>query len=802
MKVSGEKGSLTSWLTARMGISAHRLSSIRTRVLAMVLIPTIALIFTGGTFAGLLLRESVNTREWADTLNEQVGPSLELISAVQGERNRSQLLLAGEAEAVADLANQRTVTDGNFREMAQNVLPKVLDMSSETTAKSIVAFQNVMSQLPVIRQSVDTRQIVPSEVDVFYTKIIAAIIVTVEISARQAKDPEAAAAETVVARTLGIEDLHSRAVGLASPALVTGVALTQRERSMFAQITGGYHTQLQSVAPILGGAARVRFDRLIANPLWHTVTSADEALIETGVLPIAGEEWDKAHEALSAELRALYIDQYRHTGRIAGAAADRDIQRAVFAGVVVLTMALACVVLSARIASRLVRRLRALRDRTLEAVEDTLPAMMRRVHEGGQVDVDGELSSADAGRDEIGQVAEAFAVAQRTALAAAADEARIRSGFNRVFLDIARRSQVVVHQQLALLDIAESKQTDPEHVELLFQLDHLATRARRNAENLLILGGGQPGRRWRHPVAIEEIARSAISETREFARVNAVRMPELNVLGAVVADLIPLLAELVDNATSFSPPGSPVTVQGGLVGNGVVIEVEDRGLGIQKEERDRLNALLADPPEFQSMATAGHRNLGLFVVGQLARRHDIAVTLSESAYGGIKAVVLIPSAVLARGVELGGNFLSEVTAGDQHGRFQQSRRTRFGVPEQQGRSDALATDLAGAPSSAGPSAHFAVEVFAAERVVPPAPPTAGPTGLDGRAALPKRSRLTHLAPQLQLEDATPRFEAVPDDRAPTRARRDPLDAQHKLSSLQSGTRQGRGVRPRGTNENG
>lgn len=170
----------------------------------------------------------------------------------------------------------------------------------------------------------------------------------------------------------------------------------------------------------------------------------------------------------------------------------------------------------------------------------------------------------DEGTNEIGDVAEAFNAAERTAVASAAPEARTRSGINRVFLDIARRSQAVVNRQLEILDVAEAKQGAPEHPELLFKLDHLATHARRNAESLLILGGGQPGRKWRKPVALEEIVRSGISETEDFARVSAVRLPDVRIQGAAVADLLNLLAERVDNARSFSPPGAPVTVRGNI----------------------------------------------------------------------------------------------------------------------------------------------------------------------------------------------------------------------------------------------
>ena len=275
----------------------------------------------------------------------------------------------------------------------------------------------------------------------------------------------------------------------------------------------------------------------------------------------------------------------------------------------------------------------------------TLPSLVTRIGNGELVNVESEMTPLEYGSDEIGQVAEAFSTAQRTAVAAAVAEARTRGGINKVFLDIAHRSQLVVYRQLELLDVAEARQGDPEHLELLFQLDHLATRARRNAENLLILGGGQPGRKWRQR-GLEDIVRSAVSETEQFARVSTVRLPEVQVLGAAWA-------------TSFTcwPSWSTTRRRSRhrsrrcgwrqLVGKGVVVEVEDQGLGIEFAERERLSAALRDPPDFQSMAVSGQRHLGLFVVGQLAQRHGITVSLLESAYGGIKAIVLIPSSVVA-----------------------------------------------------------------------------------------------------------------------------------------------------------
>jgi signal transduction histidine kinase len=503
-------------------------------------------------------------------------------------------------------------------------------------------------------------------------------------------------------------------------------------------------------------------------------------------VPLSG--WLTAENTVSADLLGLWNDSFRQGQAAAETAANQTLSRSVLVGSLVLALTVAAFAAALVLANRVVRRLRMLRTKTLELADVKLPSIVSRIGDGERVDVESEMGRLDYGSDEIGQVAEAFNTAQRTAVAAAAAEARTRSGFNKVFLDIAHRSQLVVHRQLELLDVAEAKQGDPEHLELLFQLDHLATRARRNAENLLILGSGQPGRRWRRPAALEDVVRSAVSETEHFARVDTVRLPAVQVQGSIVGDLIHLLAELVDNATAFSPPDAVVTVRGGVVGKGVVVEVEDQGLGIDHAERERLNEALRDPPGFQAMAVSGQRHLGLFVVGQLAKRHGIAVSLLESAYGGIKAIVLIPAAAI------------ETTAGGDDG---------LPAPSRAGRHEQLPTVPAQAghapvpPLTGSDGADWlgrAIETPAAEPLrdwrpaATPTPPreiAAGPSSLPGparerRAPLPRRDRLANLAPGLRPDVGGDAHRA-----APTRPRRSPEEARGSMSAFQRGTRLGR-----------
>jgi hypothetical protein len=252
----------------------------------------------------------------------------------------------------------------------------------------------------------------------------------------------------------------------------------------------------------------------------------------------------------------------------------------------------------------------------------------------------GAAGSGQASRDEISRVGQAFDQVRQTAIRAAVDEANLRRGLNDVFRSLARRSQSLLHRQLALLDQMERRARDPEALDDLFRLDHLTTRMRRHAEGLVILAGAAPSRAWSNPVRMVDVMRGAIAEVEDYARVSVAIRSQAALAGPAVADVIHLLAELVENATTLSPPYTSVRVSGDAVASGFVIEVEDRGLGMSPQRLGELNERLASPPEFNP---SDSEQLGLFVVSQLAKRHGIRVTLKASPYGGTSAVVLIPA---------------------------------------------------------------------------------------------------------------------------------------------------------------
>ncbi len=741
---------------------SSRTSSIRTRALAIALIPSIALLVTGVTITGYLISEGVSARDTASFYTHNTGSLVQTASAIEQERTVSLEALGGDRQAQAALPGQWKTTDAAFGRL--NSLSK--NVSSITAANSN-ALQGLIAKMSVVRKSVQNGTASASSVDAFYTQFTSGSSSALTAGSLAGISPASAVDEVTSEDLYAVPDLHSRVVGLGAGWAERGI-VSQPDRAQLAQLTGAYRNQLQELVPRLPGADQAAYAKLAAGNAWRTATSGEDNLAQSGKLVMPVSTWLAAEGAVSTGLLGLTADESQYAEAAASASANQTLTRSLLLGSLVLVVTAAAFAAALLLANGLVRRLRRLRSETLKLADFTLPSMVRRIGDGEQVDVGAEVAMSGYGHDEIGQVADAFNAAQQTAVAAAAAEARMRAGISKVFLDIAHRSQLVVHRQLELLDAAEAKQGDPEHLEMLFQLDHLATRARRNAENLLILGGGQPGRKWRRPAGLEDIVRSAISETEHFARVSTVRLSGVQVQGSVVGDLIHLLAELVDNATAFSPPGAAVTVHGNVVGKGVVVQIEDQGVGIEFAERERLNETLRNPPGFQAMALSGQRHLGLFVVGQLAQRHGITVSLQESAYGGIKAIVLVPSsAVVPDGAADGGP-----RSAGRPGRHELLRQ----APD----------ESASGPPVPQPRGTDLPDLRVAAAAEPPAAARPEPRPGHGRAPLPRRERLANLVPRL-LPDTQDAGSAAP------RRTRSPEHARGSMSAFQRGTRLGRGT---------
>ncbi|MFJ8433259.1 nitrate- and nitrite sensing domain-containing protein [Kitasatospora sp. NPDC094019] len=382
---------------------------------------------------------------------------------------------------------------------------------------------------------------------------------------------------------------------------------------------------------------------------WAALARAEADFVGAGgpervVQAINGDAWRETADRALGDLAAI-------NARLTGTIDDRDHSYAIgllwrggIAGVIGLVAVVLSVLISYRIGRGLVRELIGLRNAANELAGTRLPSVMLRLRKGESVDVAAEAPELEFGQAEIGQVGRAINAVQRAAVEAAVEQAELRRGVSAVFVNLARRSQVLLHRQLTLLDTMERRTEDPVELEDLFKVDHLTTRMRRHAEGLIILAGGSPGRAWRKPVRMVDVVRAAVGEVEDYARVIVRPFPGTGLLGSAVADVTHLIAELVENAAVFSPPNTQVTVQGEVVAHGFALEIDDRGLGLSEQALAEINERLAVEQEFDLADTD---RLGLFVVSRLARRHGIRVHLRPSPYGGTTAVVLIPRELLA-----------------------------------------------------------------------------------------------------------------------------------------------------------
>ncbi|TNC25468.1 sensor histidine kinase [Amycolatopsis alkalitolerans] len=780
-------------------------------MLSIAFVPSIALLLAGVALAGYLLYTAIAAREFITKVHDSAPIAVQFFASVQQERQLTLTDLATHGSVTAQLDQTRAKTDATGAGQAQN-LAGLYSQAPARVQASIDRTAANFAQLPDFRAKVDAGQVSLLDAYTFYNRILDEYTEGLLGVAEGTPDAQTAYLRVTAMPLFVAADQMARSVALASGGFSQG-GLNDDEYSAFTGVVGAYHAGFDNAVPEMIPAVAQQYNALKASPAWTTVTSVERSVLNGNhrALPpgVTPQQWQASATQVAGALMNLYIQQSTNATNIEIDTGNRNLMTAIAAGAAAIVLAVLVTVFAWRMSSRLVRRLGRLREETLEMADKRLPDLVGRVRSGQDVDLDREMSLLDHGSDEIGQVADAFNKAQQTAVAAAVDEAKTREGTSKVFLNIAHRSQVLVHRQLQALDEAERKQEDPDQLDLLFKLDHLSTRARRNAENLIILGGERPGRQWRNPVALADLIRGATAETEDYTRVNVGRMPGLAVNGPVVADLIHLLAELIDNATSFSPPQSRVEVWGDVVGRGVVLEIEDQGVGMEPEQVEELNAMLADPPDFSVMALSHEPRLGLFVVARLASRHGISVTLRHSAYGGTRAIVLVRS-----------DLLTPVPVAEEPAPAaqpvgvpaQQAAANHPSLPARQPQPVPPPEDIPGHNGTLAPAeAGTRVDLFRPAREQPPAPapsrpqqpprqnrPPAdtrspqpqGPLSPD-RPQLPRRRRQQNLAPQLRT-DETPFPETTMEPRD------DPDQARTRLAAFQQGTRRARSQDPAAT----
>jgi signal transduction histidine kinase len=619
--------------------------SIRLRIYFLVAIPLV-------TMAGLLAYLVVTTTGNAISLDR--APNLVYATAIPAARFGTYV----EAERAAAVVYLFRPTPANLQayqaaiaatERAEPDFAAAMSsqgtMGTETAGgvKAIDAINADLRQLPALRGAVRARILTPPDALAFYTQGLAAVTKLFLIQA------ESVIPTSQLSQAIGlIAAVQAREQLSQEDALLSGMLaarrMSQKDRVAFTDLAAARQADAAYADGILSPANVATYAAALAGSgTMQAELAGIEQAVATGTpvtrLPVTLAGWQ--HLA-----GTLLTDEYNGGVAVVNAivVADHRLSHTAWVNVAVVSGAgllglLVTILVTTLVGRGIIRRLRGLERSALTLAENQLPDVIGRLRRGEDVDAAAEAPSLRVGRDEIGRVGQAFELVRQTAIRAAVDEARLRRGLNVVFRSLARRSQSLLHRQLALLDQMERRATDPEALDDLFRLDHLTTRMRRHAEGLVILSGAPPGRGWNSPVRMVDVMRGAIAEVEDYARVSVATRSQAALSGSAVADVIHLLAELIENATTLSPPYTSVRVSGDAVASGFAIEVEDRGLGMSPQRIDELNARLASPPEFNP---SDSEQLGLFVVSQLAKRHGIRVTLRSSPYGGTGAVVLIP----------------------------------------------------------------------------------------------------------------------------------------------------------------
>ncbi|TQN32732.1 signal transduction histidine kinase [Haloactinospora alba] len=805
--------------------------TISSRLRRIVLTSTATLLALWLVLSGYLFYNAGMELALSQGNEEVLTPAAVALASVMEERSATIAYLEEPDEHEEELGEARAQADKHMEEIL-GTLDSLKPYVEEPVKKRVTELDEGFDDITQIREQVNLGQATRQDVFTRYNALTEAGADLFDTQSRHGRIPEIigpGSSATYMFRTV---DQLSQADAYLSRSFDNG-ELTRSEQREFTRLVGSYRGFLDAITEYMGPEESERLTELRNSDDFATLTDLQDEIVERDVtastdpvtgdseedlaMPVSEEEWNEVYTPVRAELVDLGKSQALYAGDLQHESAIDSLILAITGSLTVAVVTVGAFVIARRSSRRLVGRLHLLRDGAQELSDEGLPDLMRRLREHESVDTSEEhrdLASQQQD-DEIGQVATSFDAAHRTAVDAVVRQTELRQGVNRVFLNIAHRTQTLVHRQLRLLDKLERQQEDPEQLTELFKLDHLATRSRRNAENLLILGGEAPGRTWHRPMPLIDVLRGAISESGDYSRVQREHIAPVALKGPAVADVIHLVAELVDNATTFSPPHTHVQLRSEQVPNGVAVEIEDRGLGMQEEEFTSANELLADPPEFDVMRLNEKMRLGLFVVSQLAQRHHIKVWLRSSPYGGVQAIVLLPSELIS------GDALP-LPSGEEDDSEPASTRggtTLTAVPASSRDASPSPNGSDGAARPA-PTPERSTTTTGSDNPLPRRSPDTGgqaadgehessdsytPSGLprrgtprkgaetttteDGRPSLPKRAPQENLAPQLYDEPSDSTSSPAASETAEDEDRSTKL--RHNMAAFQRGTRRGR-----------
>ncbi|MGA3526054.1 nitrate- and nitrite sensing domain-containing protein [Melissospora conviva] len=734
----------------------------------IMIVPTVATVVVGTS--GLIDHlDTLSDAGRAHDLAILTQHSGELVAALQDERANAVLLLgAGGGEPVE-----------RYTEIYTNVT-KTTDAAAEpysrqrTTIQDVPAnFTDLLGQidqnlggLPGIRSQVLNGKLKLTEAAQTYEGLIADLLDVRDSATQLAGDTNLSERMRAASATARAKEFLSVRRVVVHRALIQG-SLTPLLRTEYIATQTGQQQALQTFLSVSNQAEKESYEQTVAGPDLRESdlysdwigSTVDESLAGA---PFTADRWDAAMAGNSRLIRAVEADL---DGKLVAQADEirSGVQRQVFleTGLLLSTLLLA-ILLAWVVARSMARSLRELRDGAFSVAQFGLPQAVARLRDPK---VTGQLSPTQLasqiaeplpvrGNDEFGQVTKAFNAVHLEAVRTAAEQAALRSSVSTMFVNLARRSQILVDRLIGHLDRLERGEEDPDRLAELFQLDHLATRMRRNDENLLVLAGADSTRVQREPAALIDVLRAAQSEVEHYTRIEfGVVDRDIEVSAHAVNDLVHLVAELFDNATSFSPPDSQILVEARRVGDRASLYVEDRGIGISGDQLRELNEKLAMPPAVDVTVS---RMMGLVVVARLAARHGVKVELRPGSDRGTVADVTLPTSVLVPRALAGRNGtrldLPPAPAAPQAG-----RTPTFG---------AIAA-LESGPSTPSPTAQSTG--FGGGRETPPAPRNGSVTPPPSRP-LPAWSDLTGVAGLESADPFVPRqpeggFEPLPQRRA-------------------------------------
>ncbi|WP_405392071.1 nitrate- and nitrite sensing domain-containing protein [Streptomyces sp. NBC_01102] len=675
--------------------------SIRRKIVALLLVPLVSL--TGlWVFATYVTGREAGQLLDASAIMDTVGHPLEdTVRAVQAERRQTLVFLADPraSDALPILRRRRAATDRVVADVRLSAQRKdVRDALGQDSQAQLDSILGEVDGLDALRDSVEKRAIDRTRALDFYNGLV---------------DPcyrflnglhtmENVSMDKQVRALVGISrarEMLSREDALIASGLIAG-RLGAPELRVVSDLATRRKVLYEVNLELLPASELRRMEQYWNSPDTEALRTAEQQLIAAGPFRKPGTvDAARWQEVAPPVLEHLANDSTEMSNRFqdrAEPAGYRVLIRAGVAGVLGFVALLLSVFVSVRVGRDLVRDLSRLRKDAHEVSGVRLPSVMRRLAAGEQVDVETEAPHLQYERDEIGQVGQALNTLQRAAVEAAVKQADMRRGVSEVFVNLARRNQVLLHRQLTLLDTMERRTENSDELADLFRLDHLTTRMRRHAEGLVILSGAAPSRQWRKPIQLMDVVRAAVAEVEDYERIEVRRLTRIGVGGPAVADLTHLIAELLENATVFSPPHTAVQVHGERVANGFTLEIHDRGLGMAPEILLDANLRLAETPDFELSDTD---RLGLFVVSRLAQRQNVRVSLQTSPYGGTTAVVFIPAQLLTDAPDTHGTgFRLDRRAEKAIG----SGRPGSSVPgSDKARRDGIA-DIPGRPSGLSP----------------------------------------------------------------------------------------------------